>query len=308
MGTKSGSNFFLDPSINKELGKIFSVWAEYLDSEPLTYVLSDSPDGWLCEAAQKAMLITAEGISKLPFHEVFECDETLPHHGFKSWDAFLTRQFKKGLRPIAAPKDHSIITNACESAPYSIATGAKETDRFWIKSQKYSLKHMLADDSLAAHFVGGTVYQAFLSAESYHRWHSPVDGKILQARKQPGTYFSKVQAGTFDPSDPQDPQAYITAAATRAVIVIEADNVDIGLLGVIPVGWAEVSTCEVIVHEGQHVKKGDLLGMFYFGGSTHCLLFEPGLDVVFDTRSQTPGADTKNISVNSKIATVHKRH
>jgi phosphatidylserine decarboxylase len=31
---------------------------------------------------------------------------------------------------------------------------------------------------LAELFQGGTVYQAFLSALSYHRWHSPVNGVI----------------------------------------------------------------------------------------------------------------------------------
>lgn len=40
---------------------------------------------------------------------------------------------------------------------------------------------MLAHDKLAEQFVGGTVYQAFLSALSYHRWHSPVSGKIVKA-------------------------------------------------------------------------------------------------------------------------------
>jgi phosphatidylserine decarboxylase len=31
---------------------------------------------------------------------------------------------------------------------------------------------------LATLFEGGTIYQAFLSAIFYHRWHAPVDGVI----------------------------------------------------------------------------------------------------------------------------------
>jgi phosphatidylserine decarboxylase len=27
-------------------------------------------------------------------------------------------------------------------------------------------------------FEGGTVYQAFLSALSYHHWHAPIDGTV----------------------------------------------------------------------------------------------------------------------------------
>ena len=92
--------------------------------------------------------------------------------------------------------------------------------------------------------------------------------------------------------------------ATRALIFIEADNPEIGLMCVIPVGMAEVSSCEITVYEGQHVKKGDQLGMFHFGGSTHCLMFRPGVRLDFDFRGQTPGPAASNIPVNARIATV----
>jgi phosphatidylserine decarboxylase len=163
---------------------------------------------------------------------------------------------------------------------------------------------MLADDPLAPQFVGGTVYQAFLSALSYHRWHSPVSGKIVKTYVQPGTYYSEAQSEGFDPSGPNDSQGYITEVATRAMIFIEADNPDIGLMCFMPVGMAEVSTCEITVYEGQHVKKGDELGMFHFGGSTHCLIFRPGVKLTFDLHGQKPGLNSSNIPVNSRIATV----
>jgi len=34
----------------------------------------------------------------------------------------------------------------------------------------------MLDGKFVKDFVGGTVYQAYLSAENYHRWHSPVSG------------------------------------------------------------------------------------------------------------------------------------
>ena len=78
----------------------------------------------------------------------FECDPSKPHYGFKSWDDFFTRKFRKGIRPIAAPSDDRVIVNACESAPYKVQRNVKLRDRFWIKSQPYSLEHMLATTSL----------------------------------------------------------------------------------------------------------------------------------------------------------------
>ncbi len=50
-------------------------------------------------------------------------------------------------------------------------------------------------------------------------------------------------------------QEYLSALATRALIFIEADNPDIGLMCVMPVGMVEVSTCDIGVKDGQHVKK-----------------------------------------------------
>jgi hypothetical protein len=43
-----------------------------------------------------------------------------------------------------------------------------------------------------------------------------------------------------------------------------------------PAGMAEVSSCVVSVKEGQHVRRGDEIDFFQFGGSTHCLVFRRG--------------------------------
>ena len=37
----------------------------------------------------------------------------------------------------------------------------------------------------------------------------------------------------------------------------------------------DTSGCEFTVQENDKVRKGDLMGMFHFGGSTHCLVFGP---------------------------------
>jgi phosphatidylserine decarboxylase len=59
-------------------------------------------------------------------------------------------------------------------------------------------------------------------------------------------------------------QSYISAIATRAMIFIEADNTNIGLMCVILVGMIEVSTCDIAVKIGEHVIKGDQLGLVSF--------------------------------------------
>jgi phosphatidylserine decarboxylase len=85
-----------------------------------------------------------------------------------------------------------------------------------------------------------------------------------------GTYYSEpLFTGLADPHGPDiagegTGQGYISAVATRAIIFIEADNPDIGLMCIMPVGMVEVSTCDITVKEGQHVEKGEQLGMVSF--------------------------------------------
>lgn len=298
MGTEAGTVAFLNPKVNKQLKKILQQWAVFLDSPDSTYVLSDDPQsGWFGKDAQEAMPT---------FVEDFQCDPKKPYYGFTSWDDFFTRTFRDGRRPVASPEDDAVIANACESAPYRIEKDVKIRDTFWIKAQPYSLQHMMDNDPLAEQFAGGTIYQAFLSALSYHRWHSPVSGRIVKTRIVDGSYYAEAIAEGFDPAGPNNSQGYITQVAARALIFIEADNPDIGLMCVMFVGMAEVSSNEITVYEGQHVTKGDQLGMFHFGGSTHCLIFRPEVKLEFDMHGQTPGLESSNILVRSRIATVVK--
>ncbi len=298
MGTPAGLTAFLNDDVNRHLKNILNEWAQFLGSPDSRYVLNDDPHkGWFGKDAKEAMPT---------FVEDFKCDPKLPYYGFTSWDNFFTREFREGRRPVASPNDDAVIVNACESAPYRIARGIRHHDKFWIKAQPYSLEHMLAGDPLARQFVGGTVYQAFLSALAYHRWHSPVSGKIVKTQVVDGSYYAEALSEGFDPSGPNESQAFITEVATRALIFIQADNPDIGLMCVMFVGMAEVSTCDITVYEGQHVNKGDQLGMFHFGGSTHCLIFRPEVKLEFDMHGQKPGLDSDNILLRARIATVIK--
>ncbi|MCJ1474949.1 hypothetical protein MMC13_003609 [Lambiella insularis] len=307
MGTQSGFALFLDPTVNAMIKKVLNVWGDYLSSPDSAAVLDSHSTGWFGETGVKDLTATANiGQTSHAFEDMFHCDPNAKHYGFSSWDHFFTRTFKEGIRPVAGPDDPNIIANACESLPYKVAHGVKIRDQFWIKGQPYSLIDMLAHDSLAPQFVGGTIYQAFLSALSYHRWHSPVTGKIVKAYVQDGTYYSEPMFEEFTESQDADEageatgQGYITSTATRAIIFIEAESPVIGLMAFIGVGMAEVSTCQITVKEGQHVEKGEQIGMFHFGGSTHCLIFRKGVDVQGFPK---PGKE-HNVPVRSEVAHV----
>ena len=324
MATSFGYTVFSNALVNQQFKKILGHWSQYLISEESRSVLvEDHPDripkviAWLSDTAQKEMVDVAcqasddqDACQDMRFEDFFICDPADPYYGFKSWDDFFTRRFVDGVRPVATGKNE--IANACESAPLHVVENVSESAEFWLKGQPYSLQNMMGFEPMAARFAGGTVYQAFLSALSYHRWNSPVTGIVRKAYVIDGSYFLENRYEGFlhpqdaDPSAPNDSQPFLTAVATRAVIFIEAEEPDVGLMCFIAVGMAEVSSCEITVHEGQRLTKGEEMGMFHFGGSTHCLIFRPEvkLDFHFDIYNTKPGLDATNIPVGAKIATV----
>jgi phosphatidylserine decarboxylase len=296
MGTTAGFAAYRDPRINAMLKKVLAAWCTFLDSRESLYVLNDSPSGWKCAAAQRAIGI-----------EQYRHDPEDEHWGFSSWNDFFTRRFRDGARPVAAPDDDKVIVNACESTPYGIATDIQRRDRFWVKSQPYSLRDLLANDPSVEQFVGGTVYQAFLSATDYHRWHSPVAGTIVRAFVVSGTYYSEADAEGVDAVEPTYSQAYLAHVAARAVILIQADDPVIGLVAFVPVGMSEVSSCMIgqQISAGTHVAKGEELGYFQFGGSTHCVVFRPGAiaDFTLAAIPQPHDPHAPPVLVGSRLAT-----
>lgn len=166
---------------------------------------------------------------------------------------------------------------------------------------------MLANDPAAEEFGRGTVYQAYLNPYNYHRWHSPVSGTILSTKIVEGTYYSETECEGEDPAGPNNSQGYITHVAARAIIQIMADDPAIGRMALIPVGMAEVSSCVVNpgIVPGTQVKKGEELGYFQFGGSTHCLIFRANTIKAFAQRAlpDHTNPDPPLMLVNSFLAT-----
>ena len=302
MGTQGGYLTFLHPVVNQKLEVILNEWKDFLSSEASCYVLTNgpvvqplpdyqNPIGWFSPEALEAMAdmdpmrgITSPVDPLENFKYNFKYDPNQPHYGYTSWDDFFTREFNPNVRNISDEDASSdVIVNACESAPYNCVTDASRKDSFWMKGQPYSLVDIMDHHPLADEFGNGsTVYQAFLCAKTYHRWNSPVDGTVVAIRNVPGTYYAEAPVEGYDPAGPNDSQGYITELAARALVFIQADNEKIGLMCFVAVGMAEVSSCEVTATEGQHLCKGDPLGTFHFGGSTHCLIFRPGVEIEFD--------------------------
>ncbi|KAI1084134.1 phosphatidylserine decarboxylase-domain-containing protein [Whalleya microplaca] len=318
MGTASGYGFFLLPEINTSLQSVLNDWGELLKNHTPQKCLEE----WTSQDAQRLLAGSANiGNTCYTFDQIFLCpDVSKPFLGFTQWDEFFTRCFKDGIRPIEAPDNApdltypdptAVIVNACESAPLQFQTGVKLLDNFWIKEQPYSLVNMLNGNLMAQDFADGSVYQAFLSAKSYHRWHAPVSGKVVAIEKVPGTYYSEnffeglaADPDSPDPAAPNYSQPYISAVATRGIIYIQATNPKIGLMAIVFIGMAEVSSVEFTVNKNDDIVKGDEIGMFHFGGSSHCMVFRPGVDIRLIHPPPYDIDTEKNLAVKSAWAVV----
>ena len=269
--TEAGYRVFTNPKVNAIFHKVFDEWTKFLVSSASRDVLVSKEGGWF---SPDALQVQANRLG-VPFAQAWVCYPNQPHMGFTSWDDFFGRRFRTGVRPTFAPDNPEFINAACEAITYRVSSNVQATDEFWLKEMPYSLNHILNFDPLTSQFVGGTVFQAMLSSLDYHRWHSPVDGRVVRTYTIPGTYY----AARLDDDPGLDvvsrSQAFVTAISTRALIFIESDNPDIGLMCFVGVGLGEISTTKVEVKEGDRIKKGDEIGSFHFGGSTYLLLFRP---------------------------------
>ncbi|RMZ45706.1 phosphatidylserine decarboxylase family protein [Aspergillus flavus] len=259
------------------LKKVLDVWGTFLSSSESVSVLDTSSTGWFGpEAIHKLNTTGNIGGTRYGFDELYICDRNAPYYGFQSWDAFFTR------------------------------SNVKARDSFWIKGLTYSLVDMFGA-GFPDSFIGGTIYQGYLDTFSYHRWHAPVSGKVVKAYTLDGTYCSTPRAIDGDTERVYegvqiDYQVYLSAMATRAVVFIQADDPDIGLVGFLGIGMVEISTCEITVGEGQYVRKGDQIGMFHYGGSSHCVIFQKGVDV-----TGFPEVGTReNVPVRGRLAVVKR--
>ena len=326
--TAAAYDLFRLPAFNKAMRALLNEWGKYLKSDGSNSSLNTGKKGWFSEAGI-AKLSENGRIGSTGFTGTYVTpngnNDPEEGFGYLSWDDFFVREFQPDARPTGIPEDNpelaaTLIHSACESTLLRISTRVKIDDQFWLKGQPYSLYDILDNDpgpsgvKRAEQFIDGTIYQAFLGPQDYHRWHAPVDGKIVDGYVLEGSYYAVIPDEGAEIDDPDlkagDPrgalirsQPFLTLSATRAIIFIEADNKDIGLMCFLGIGMCEVSSCELSekVKNKERVKVGEQLGAFHFGGSTHALIFNNKSAIVF---ADNVIPDT-HIKINSIIAQVH---
>ncbi len=252
---------------------------------------------WMVNYAQAmgAFLDTAESFSQqslLSFQRSalfrFE-DYEYPLGGWKSFNHFFARHVKKACRPIQQIHNPAIIVSPADAVLGNYLKINNELN-VNLKGLSWSIQQLLADSIYQSRFQNGWIVHGFLDVHDYHRLHSPIAGKVIETRIIQGQVYLEVlskpiandiegkhELYTRDIGIDLQHSGYMFCQ-TRGLIILETS---IGLIAILPIGMAQVSSVMITVEIGQLLSKGEELAYFQFGGSDILILFEANSSIHF---------------------------
>jgi len=249
--------------------KYMDEFYEFADDGKGREVVAEEPfSGWLYEfmIARGQFMDSAESAAVLPSwlsdSEVNIGDYVVPPNGYGSFNEFFTRRIKPGVRPIDAPGNASVLTAPADSTILSLAGELTSDTTLEVKGDTLNIRELLGGDERADEFLNGKAILCMLATTNYHRFHSPVQGKIVAEHQLGGLYYG-MTGGWVE----------YFFQHRRGYYIFETE--EFGHVGMVCVGMFTISSISFVTSEGDIVEKGDELGNFAYGGSAIILLFEP---------------------------------
>lgn len=201
-------------------------------------------------------------------------DYEKPPEDYGSFNEFFARTFKDIAvqRPVAAADDDRVIVFPAESTfvgQWAISTPVgpplPAPPSIVVKHIEWTIEELLADSEHADAFEGGIFCHSFLNTYDYHRQHTPVAGRVLEAKFIPGQVYLEVELKEQDPDEPTVsgdlanavvPKRYLDAddatgyqfVQCRGLLVLESA---IGKVAVLPMGMAQVSSVVFVTPEAE---------------------------------------------------------
>ncbi len=213
------------------------------------------------------------------------------YKAYRTFNQFFARHVKPGMRPIAGLRDNSVLVSPADCTfvgwwqigeNSNIYVVGEKNGIVESKGIQWSIHELLKDSAYADCFKGGIFTHSFLNTYDYHRWHTPVQGKILEAKVIQGQAYLDVDVNQVIVDG--KPVNHLNAldgtgyqfVQTRGLIVLDSP---IGLVACLPMGMAQVSSVVITAEVGVTLHKGEELGYFQFGGSDFVMVFERASNV-----------------------------
>ncbi len=200
-----------------------------------------------------------------PFIEQYGLDENDfldPVETYSSFNDFFYRKLKDSARPLVQAGNEIALP---ADARHLGVPNLSEVDGLFAKGQFFDLKALLGSVSLADNYSRGSAVISRLCPVDYHRYHSPVAGKIVEQRLINGPLYS------VSPIALRKSMGYLWENK-RVLTVI--DTPDLGRVSFLAIGATCVGSIFMTAQVGDIVEKGGELGYFAFGGSCVITLFE----------------------------------
>jgi phosphatidylserine decarboxylase len=205
---------------------------------------------------------------KLPTADLLRPDPK----NYTSFNDFFARELKPGARPI--DPDPAALVSAADCR-LTVFPTVEDATRIWIKGAHFSVVAMLGgDQQLADKFVGGSIAVFRLAPQDYHRYHSPVEAKVVENRDFKGAYYTVNPVAVRTELD-------VFTENRRLVTILESPQ--FGTVAFVQVGALLVGSIRLTGAQqaGAVLAKGAEMGYFAYGGSTVVAVFQKG-KVVFD--------------------------
>jgi len=180
---------------------------------------------------------------------------------------FFVRQHTPQSRPIFEEHDMTKAVVVADSRVV-VYPSVSVTKALWIKGRNFTIANLLLDSEKASPWIDGAVASFRLSPQDYHRYHSPVTGRVSWFQHIGGDYYQ------VDPICLSSSVDILTRNA-RCCIGIETE--EFGMVLFVAIGATNVGTVEIHApfrKAGTKVNKGDEIGIFQFGGSSIIVAFE----------------------------------
>ncbi len=214
-------------------------------------------------------------------------DPKAANGGFRSFNDFFARRFKDQAesRPQTMPERDYVIAAPTDcimnSVPMVIVDEKSPIPTKF--RQALNIREMLGGSSYADRFVGGTALSCVLMPNTYHHYHAPVSGQMVEAKILEDPYY-----GIKDFASWVTPNGNVGYYGTdfsefeqfqRGYFILDTGKY--GHVAMIPVGLNTISS--IVFNEKFRnittpvpVTRGDELGNFYYGGSLFIMIFEKG--------------------------------
>jgi phosphatidylserine decarboxylase len=151
---------------------------------------------------------------------------------YPTFEDFFVRKHAPGSRPIHAEDDPREAVVVADSRVVVFPT-VERTRALWIKGKHFTIANLIQDQAEAHVWDNGAVASFRLSPQDYHRYHSPISGKVCWHKRIPGDYYQ------VDPIALQSSVDILTRNARSCICI---DTAEFGKVLFVAIGATDVGS------------------------------------------------------------------